>query len=169
MWMSVVCAATRSHVGVHGPAAAWVRLMSVVHAIARNYVKSMVSAASAVMVMLFFFQCYWWLQAHNWEWEPSTYSHSPKGNCLDRKLLKRVLKNCEIDALHSWWLLSGVGWWGRTQLSLRDRPLGVWLCSSEYMGNTNWTCVFFSLFFVEGTRVIEWAWGKWEVWSGLTV
>jgi hypothetical protein len=47
MWMSVVCAATRSHVGVHGPAAAWVRLMSVVHAIARNYVKSMVSAAAA--------------------------------------------------------------------------------------------------------------------------
>lgn len=54
-------------------------------------------------------------------------------------------------------MASGMG--KRPQLSLRRWPLGVWPCSNENMGTTNWTwytCVFLFSFGGEDTKVVEW-------------
>jgi len=65
----------------------------------------------------------------------------PKRNSPIRKLLKRVLKSIKmIKCSSSQLMASDQDWrWWRTHFSLRGRPLGVWPCSNEYIGNTNWT------------------------------
>lgn len=88
-------------------------------------------------------------------WAAPPHTNKGKKNSLDRKLLKRLLKNAIKMLEWSFWQLmtSGAGSEGRTTttwLTLASWPLGVQLrCSECMMGQHKgtWCFAFFSLFF----------------------
>jgi hypothetical protein len=76
-------------------------------------------------------------------WQPLPTPPSPSSKNLERNLPKRtpkivirILKWSSPQLMPS----GGVGGMraGKDSVLLRNWPLEVWSCSSEYMGNTNW-------------------------------
>lgn len=100
-------------------------------------------------------------ETHNWErhWQ-LLWIPPHRRNSLDRKPLKRVLKH--YDGVLKKKLLIVDGFPRRTHVFLRGWPQEDWPCSSEYRGNTNWTCVFFLFSFCGGGDMGGWTWEEWE-------
>lgn len=77
---------------------------------------------------------------------------TPKSNSLDRKLSKRILKNCHKDALHNWWPLAGV-WVEKDSVFFKGLSTGSLIMLQRVYGQHR--LEFFSFLILLGTETKE--------------